>query len=195
MGLGIDRLGRQLDQLVEVGVRPLEGLAGLVARARRDGEAGRRAHHLAGDSGLAPQPLAKEGVQLADGDPGLGKLHLDVVAPVVGIGGGGPGRHGPGLHLEQLVEQLAGEHPAGKSALSQIGRDREGFDDHPMVLKGLPGHGADGARCGQADGSRDQLQHRFHPVAEAAPAQPGGLQLLLFVQMLLLQSDQFGLLA
>ena len=194
LGGGIERLRRLGGQRVDVGLGALDGLAGRRPRPRGHRQARGGAHHIAGDAGLMAEPLAQVAVQFAEGDAGLGNLHLDVVAPVLGIGRGRSGGHGLGLQLRQPVEHASGHHLAGQAALGEVGRHGEGRDGQAMVLVRLPGH--DGhRRCNrQADDRGHHLQQGLHPVAEAAPAQAGGLQLPLLVQVFGLEVDQSGLL-
>src|SRR5262249_21937946 len=76
------------DQLVEIGFAAGEGRAHAATGARGYGNARGGPIHIAGDARFMPKPGAQIAIHLADGDAGVGDLHLDVVAPIVRVARG-----------------------------------------------------------------------------------------------------------
>ncbi len=158
LAVAVDGLGRLLLQGVEIGRRALEGLGRIIAQAGGDGDARGRVVDLAGDVAGVAQAVAQQLLQLAEGQPGLGDLQLDVVAPVVLEGVGRAVRPGGRLHGLELVEEAGGDHLAGQAAAGQVGRDREGVDHQAMVVVGLPGGDGEDEDNGGAETDAEGLQ-------------------------------------
>ncbi len=195
LGLAVDGFGRLLRQAVEIRLSGLHGLAFRPLGPDGKADPGGRAQQLARDPGLMAQPLAQVAVHLADGDPGVGDLQLDVVAPVVGDGAGRALGVGLRLHAGQLVQELGGHDLAGHPVLGHVRRNREGLDNQAVVLARLPDQHAQRHRRGRADHQAQGLQHQRHPVLPAAHAQMSQLQVPLLMQVLGLQVDQPPLVA
>ncbi len=132
-------------------------------------------------------------LELVDRDPCLGDLHLDVLAPVVGIGGRRARGVGGQLHGGDLVQQLGGHHLAGQAALGQVGRDREPLDHQAVVVDGLPDGDAEHDDRGESHHPHHALNRDLEPVPPAPPAHVVELQAPLLVQILHLQLEHVRL--
>ncbi len=78
-----DRLGCLLGQGVEIGFGAGEGLGRGIPDPGGQGDAGRRLQHLARDMAHMAELLAKQLLELAEGEASLGDLDLDLRAPVI----------------------------------------------------------------------------------------------------------------
>ncbi len=144
LGLAIDVLRRRLDQGRQVRLGPGVLLGRRGPRAGGQRHARGRAVDFAGDRGLVAEPADQQALQLPDRDARLGNLDLDLVVPVVGVGGGRAHRGGGALHPAEVVQQHRGDDLTGQTAGGHVGRDGERLDHQPLLLGRRPGHPADG---------------------------------------------------
>ncbi len=151
--------------------------------------------HLAGEQRLVTEPAVQEALQLADGDAGLGDVHLQGVglvgAHALGIGERiTVGRRADG---GDTAHQVLGQGLAGGAPGGEVGRGGEGLDHQAVVLARLPGHDPDTAGQDQAEDDGQQLQADAQPVAEVSERRMAAAQGAVLKQVLALQLGQGAL--
>jgi hypothetical protein len=138
--------------------------------------------------GIVTLPGFQEALHLAYGDSGIRDFHLDIVAPVAGIGlrraaGGGL------LQRRQLVQHPGRHHLARQAARHHLGRHREGLDDQLAGMCAVPHH------VGKSRRDRDTDKSRRHPKQDAKPPFPDAKMEMfeLFVEVVTLIINQRAL--
>ncbi len=137
--------------------------------------------------------VLQQPVELADGDPGLGHLHLDVAGPGVGQVALLGGAVGGLLKAGQLVEQPAGDDLAAEPAGRQRRRGVERIHHHRSGAQGVVQHHHDADADQRGQPGEEQLEGGLQPLDEQPRARAGDGDSPFLVEMLGLQLDEPGL--